>query len=212
MSKYSVTEELVIACFEGNTPTVKTLLGRGGSVNVKNIAGWTPLCAAVVSTRDAVLELILTSKDARIGFSNHSGLTAVHLACRYNYTKTLQKLLAHRSCNKQVVNMVDEVGRTAKMMAKSKGFQECVNIVKEYLDKEEAPAPTPATPACVIPECPVCMEELKPPVQIFNCYNGHLICSSCKPRVTNNRCHCRAHYMGRATAMEQLIRQLLGIV
>ena len=63
----------------------------------------------------------------------------------------------------------------------------------------------------LIPECPVCMEELRPPLQIYNCGNGHLICSFCRPRVTTGMCHCRSMYCGRATAMEQIIRQILNI-
>ena len=39
--------------------------------------------------------------------------------------------------------------------------------------------------------------------------NGHLICSSCKPRAT--KCFCQAMYMGRATAMEQMVRTILNI-
>ena len=29
-------------------------------------------------------------------------------------------------------------------------------------------------------ECPVCMEEMKPPKKIFQCSNGHVICEHCK--------------------------------
>ena len=29
-------------------------------------------------------------------------------------------------------------------------------------------------------ECPVCMEEMKPPKKIFQCSNGHVICEMCK--------------------------------
>ena len=29
-------------------------------------------------------------------------------------------------------------------------------------------------------ECPVCMEEMKPPKKIFQCSNGHVICELCK--------------------------------
>ena len=28
-------------------------------------------------------------------------------------------------------------------------------------------------------ECPVCMEVMEAPLQIFSCTNGHLICSEC---------------------------------
>merc|ERR1719347_1092148 len=60
-----------------------------------------------------------------------------------------------------------------------------------------------------LPSCPVCYETMKPPVQIFSCRNGHLVCSSCKPRV--EKCYCQELFMGRAIAMEQMIRKLLDI-
>jgi len=59
-----------------------------------------------------------------------------------------------------------------------------------------------------LPECPVCLEEMRPPVQIFNCLNGHVICGKCRRRVFICT-HCRRSYKGRATAMELWIK---GIV
>jgi len=71
-----------------------------------------------------------------------------------------------------------------------------------------------APPLSLIPECPVCFEEMKPPLQIYNCNNGHLICSVCMPQITGNLCtsKCGAVYTGRATAMEQMVRLILGIM
>jgi len=73
------------------------------------------------------------------------------------------------------------------------------------------PAPPPSS---LIPECPVCLEVMRPPVTIFTCTNGHLICSTCKPKIRGNLCttRCKAEYTGRATAMEQMIKQILSIV
>ena len=69
-------------------------------------------------------------------------------------------------------------------------------------------------PASLIPECPCCYEEMSPPKQILTCGNGHLICSDCQPEITGNRCisRCGSRYDGRATAMEQMVRQILGIM
>ena len=69
-------------------------------------------------------------------------------------------------------------------------------------------------PASLIPECPCCYEEMSPPKQILTCGNGHLICSDCQPEITGNRCisRCGSRYGGRATAMEQMVRQILGIM
>jgi len=65
----------------------------------------------------------------------------------------------------------------------------------------------------LVPECPVCLVKMAPPLQIFNCSNGHLICSLCKPRIAGNLCVtlCQGSYTGRATAVEQIVRNTLGI-
>ena len=59
---------------------------------------------------------------------------------------------------------------------------------------------------CMRPSCPVCFETMVPPVRIFTCGNGHLICSSCQPRM--RQCYCEARYTGRATAVEQMLREM----
>ena len=41
-------------------------------------------------------------------------------------------------------------------------------------------------------ECPVCMEIARPP--IYQCEEGHLICSSCKPLLTNCPHNCGKKY------------------
>ena len=71
------------------------------------------------------------------------------------------------------------------------------------------------TQSSLIPECPAfCYEELRPPLQILICGTGHLICSVCRPKVPGNICiqRCGSTYTGRATAMEQVVRNILGIV
>jgi hypothetical protein len=71
------------------------------------------------------------------------------------------------------------------------------------------PSTTPV-PSSDIPECPVCLEEMKPPLKIFTCGNGHLICSTCRPKVSICT-NCREKYTGRATAVEQIIRKMLKL-
>ena len=32
-------------------------------------------------------------------------------------------------------------------------------------------------------ECPVCLDEMLPPRQIWMCQNGHSVCGECQPKV-----------------------------
>ena len=73
-----------------------------------------------------------------------------------------------------------------------------------------APAPTPhPSLSSLIPSCPICLDSMKPPLKIFNCGNGHLICSSCQPKTSI--CFCKSKYRGKATAMEQMVGKILSI-
>jgi len=38
------------------------------------------------------------------------------------------------------------------------------------------------------PECPLCMEIMTPPKKIYQCSEGHMVCSVCKPKMQNNLC------------------------
>ena len=76
---------------------------------------------------------------------------------------------------------------------------------KEAVEKEirACSSPMPA------PECPICLESLAPPARLYNCPEGHLLCSDCRTKV--QICHsCRKPLQGRATAMEQYLRAVYG--
>ena len=67
-------------------------------------------------------------------------------------------------------------------------------------------------PTSFIPECYVCLEAMKPPLEILNCTNGHLICSMCYPMLHVKVCgQCNSNITGKATAMEQMVSQILNV-
>lgn len=59
-------------------------------------------------------------------------------------------------------------------------------------------------------ECPVCLDQMKPPTRIFQCTSGHLLCEECKCKMRGGKCPTckKAQIMGRAIAMEQMARTL----
>eukprot|EP00092_Neocalanus_flemingeri_P040507 GFUD01044112.1.p1 GENE.GFUD01044112.1~~GFUD01044112.1.p1 ORF type:complete len:166 (+),score=67.16 GFUD01044112.1:103-600(+) len=60
-------------------------------------------------------------------------------------------------------------------------------------------------------ECPVCLEEMRPPVRIHQCVDGHLLCGLCRENPAILICPiCRGKIMGRAVGMEKLARALFG--
>jgi len=109
-----------------------------------------------------------------------------------------------------------ETKMETEKIALEKEFQEKLSTLhnqhkkqKEAIENEiracvgPAPAPPPA------PECPICLESLAPPARLYNCPEGHLLCSECRTKV--QICHsCRKPLQGRATAMEQYLRAVYG--
>ena len=75
-------------------------------------------------------------------------------------------------------------------------------IHAEFEDlKEDINAPARA------PECPICFEELRPPMQIIQCLKGHKLCKPCsnKPDILGCPDGCKAGFMGRDFGMEAFI-------
>ena len=59
-------------------------------------------------------------------------------------------------------------------------------------------------------ECPVCLAEMVPPVKIWTCKSGHLLCQSCKrnPNIRQKCPTCRGEIIGRATTLEKIAASL----
>ena len=88
------------------------------------------------------------------------------------------------------------------------------HLVQLLISSTTPSAPTPPPPrspslSSLLPSCPICLGTMKPPLKIFNCKNGHIICSSCKKR--DSICFCRSKYRGKATAMEQMVGKILSL-
>merc|ERR1712142_1124447 len=53
--------------------------------------------------------------------------------------------------------------------------------------------------------CPVCFMDMKPPIQIYQCTQGHPICQHCKSRPEVTQCPtCRERLVGRAFHIEKI--------
>lgn len=60
-------------------------------------------------------------------------------------------------------------------------------------------------------ECPVCMEEMRPPRRIWQCSDGHAVCEFCRKKPAVTCCPtCRKYIVGRSTIAEKLARSLFG--
>merc|ERR1719430_465483 len=206
----------VDSCAANSVGRVKQMLADGVNVNVRDSHGVCGLYRAVVAGSMETVSVLLACKDVVLcqEGDTRTSKTVLHIACVHNQLQVVKMILAHPACTRQAVTATDHAGKTAEMVAVEFGNLACADLIRDFLSKPIAfpgPLSCPPTPSSLlVPECPVCMEKMKPPLRIFNCDNGHLICSTCRPRISEAKCHCRALYRGRATAMEQIIRQLIG--
>ena len=70
----------------------------------------------------------------------------------------------------------------------------------------------PLSTGLKIPECYVCFEEMRPPLRIKSCKEGHALCEQCLERMKPKRCgQCKSVSFGRATTLEQFIKNILDI-
>ena len=81
-----------------------------------------------------------------------------------------------------------------------------INLKFEDL-KEDIKAPARA------PECPICFEELKPPMHIIQCLKGHKLCEPCsqKPDIVSCPGACKSAFMGRDFGMEAFLLEQFQI-
>ena len=60
--------------------------------------------------------------------------------------------------------------------------EELNKLLSQEADIEEEADQTQAVQPSA-PQCPVCLDTMTPPIRIFQCGTGHLVCASCRPRL-----------------------------
>lgn len=102
---------------------------------------------------------------------------------------------------------------------KAEGTKSCKELEKEIAllateisTKKKSVNPEKTIERCL--ECPVCMEVCKPPTQVWQCPEGHIICGSCVSKPGLKICpQCRISLAGRLSrnrALEELARKMLS--
>ena len=81
---------------------------------------------------------------------------------------------------------------------------------KEEVEGSSSPGPSLRSSLLREAECPVCLQEMTG--RIMQCESGHLLCEHCHHRPEVTSCPtCRAPFMGRATAVEQMVKTIRAL-
>merc|ERR1711864_5135 len=105
----------------------------------------------------------------------------------------------------QQVNFIDVklTGKANQLQSQVETLQDCV--LTRGAGADSRPSSVKA------PECPYCMEELRPPAAIFQGLSGHLICQRCKDSPTIRACPtCHQAFSGRNRGLESFLSTVLS--
>ena len=105
---HGAKEDLVTACLAATENDVRALVAQNrATVNEPASGGWTPLYAAALAGRPAVVQLLLDS-GVRVDCRNHDGETPLHATAITEDIPTTEVLLAHGA----ETNARDKAGQT----------------------------------------------------------------------------------------------------
>jgi len=194
--------------------------------------GWTALhwacCRGSVESARLFLAHPQCTKDIVRMRTNDYGDTAEMIADMFEELPAIEYMMYSRPGQSECAELVREYLDAAVVtvasvntvpadaspgeVAASLGQLTLGNVERE---EDELKSRKEALAAEEVPECPVCIQKMVPPLQIFSCSNGHIICSNCRSGIKENLCvmGCQATYTGRAIAVEeQMASHTLGIM
>jgi len=125
-------ETFLTACRDNKIDTVRQLINKV-DVNAADGNGVTGLMAAMWYNYTDIVRMLLAHPNIDLGRTG-SSWTGLHLSCCKNHTECVRLFLAHRKCTPDIVNIKDDKGKTAEMIATEEGHHNCAKIVREYLD------------------------------------------------------------------------------
>lgn len=122
----NVHTPLMCAALAGDTETVKTMLRRGASINLRDNEGRTALMFAVVNHHHATVEAILQF-GADVNIQDCNGGTALMLAASGGDAEITQMLL-NTGANFQACYVL--TGKTAISLAAERGYSNIVELIE----------------------------------------------------------------------------------
>ena len=101
---------------------------------------------------------------------------------REKFQRELQAKEASHSRQQRALQRRQTEEKAKAEAEKLKKKKELEVVKKEYLHllEPKSKEPEAAAPETPCPTCPVCFERLVPPIRIFQCIHGHVICERCR--------------------------------
>ena len=129
--------KFVSACGTNEVIEVRRMISEGVDINGVDSYGYTGLMMAMYKGNTEVSRILLSCNNIKIDIKNNIGWTALHYACTNNRIESVKLFLEHPTCNKDIVRIEDNYGKTAELLADRKGNKECVKLIREYLENSD---------------------------------------------------------------------------
>ena len=120
------------ACRQGDGAMVESLIGRE-NVDVNSfLQGWTFLQTAMCHDQPSVVASLLANPDSKLHVRDGGrGRTGLHWACLMNSSSVITMFTKVGSCNLDILNMKDDDGEAALMIAVRRGNIDCVKELQK---------------------------------------------------------------------------------
>ena len=130
---------LHIAIIRGHNAVVQTLMAKGADIDLQNKNGRTALHFAAMNGHNAVVQTLI-DHDASIDLPDKYGETALHFAAYDGHAAVAQKLIekaSQKGGSKAYVNLRNENGKTAFMIAAERNHEDLVTLLRSTMQQKD---------------------------------------------------------------------------
>ena len=117
--------------------------------------------------------------------------------------KDRERKISMEKCGIGINTISARINKT-KLSLKKANEEMLTSMKRKFLEEEKK------EDSDLIPECPVCLDEMLPPKKIYQCEEGHLLCSDCRPKLKTKACvTCtnKSGYKSRSRFIEDIVRK-----
>merc|ERR1711963_847159 len=197
-----ITAAMYCVAFDNADCLAEVLRIPGVDINLKANAGNTAIHLAVRYNAPECLKILLQTDTVDVNLKNPAGNTAAMMCLIENKREMFKTMIESAKVDVSIKNAEN---KTLEEIARSKGDTEALKLFPGTMEHQvETNMRSMQRQIRRNKECPVCMDDLVPDRELYQCIRGHIICGNCKPWI--QQCpKCRGPMMGRAHDFEEFL-------
>jgi len=177
----------------------------GVDINLKDNNGYAAIHIAVICNSLKCLKILLKTDTVDVNLKNGRGNTAAMMCLIENKRDMFNAMMESDKVDLTIKNAEN---MTLEEIARSKSDTEALKLfpgtMGHQVETLAANMRNMQMQRRRFKECRVCMDDLVPDRELYQCTRGHIICGNCMPRI--QQCpKCRGPMMGRAHDFEEFL-------